>query len=308
MTRPNDVTILRFYRDDDPTPSLKVKDLSGLEDALISLVGEVVLNWGIEYRGGQLEIVGPPRTGCLEIVVAPLLLLPDPGQLQVISSAAGDLARQYIHDNSEVVKTFWELVFGGKGVLDIWQMIGKGKKGVPPTTIDPNEPGAARKEAIIRMSAEAARHPQVSSSVRQLIEAARRCDMDRVTIELSGEPEVDIFSKEMRRRRGIVASRSFQPLPAPNSNERITSHIWIHNKTPFNVLFGNEEKPAVIGQVGDTERLIIWLSKHAIPNDGPAEVRGHYVDPDTVEPLDEDAQFLEDVAGVFVVEGVVKVE
>lgn len=67
MSTPNDVTILRFYKDDNPSPTLSVNTLGPIEYGLTNVACAIPSMYGVTMNGGEIRIAAAPRQGCLEI-------------------------------------------------------------------------------------------------------------------------------------------------------------------------------------------------------------------------------------------------
>lgn len=303
MSTPNDVTILRFYKDDNPSPTLSVNTLGPIEYGLTNVACAIPSMYGVTMNGGEIRIAAAPRQGCLEILIVPQLWGAELADIAKVSSEGADLIRQGVERYGDLTMFLWTLTFGGCGLLDLWnRATRKGDLSGPAPA-----PSTEEQHIIYKLSSGAIRKDTVISGLRQLTDVARATGMDKVTIEVTDGPELELYANTIRQRRGLIASRSRQTPPAVDSAPQ-TTQITRNEEPLMDVIVGSDRLKAFAGGEGGARRMIVWKSKHDIPAWKTVEVRGIYIDPLTIEPLEEVPEELENLDGAFLVQGVIILE
>ena len=127
---PNDVLYLRFYGEDENPPPLRPITLSSCTGALENVIkSPFPANQG-PLRKSVLNIVASPRHGCLEIVLQLDLGIAINSASWKLFGESSDDARALLNDVRDWAEFLLLLVFGGRGLLDLYvhgQQSPKGK-------------------------------------------------------------------------------------------------------------------------------------------------------------------------------------
>lgn len=307
MTTPNDVIWLRFYRDDREAPPVDVDAFYNLIRAMQAVAMSVAQHYGMEIRGVNFSIAARPRAACLEIPVV-LGVLNDPG-VAVILETLGHMgvdAFRAFEEHVDTVSLIATLVFGGNCVVDLWTKRGQKKDIVAPP----------EKQVLVSMSSEALKSEQIIQGAIQIVQAAAACKMDRVELEVRDDAVVVLYSSDGRTRPGLIGSRPQNPLDdaykgTPDAQGRSRLHYRLNELQPFKVAWEGVQYPAYVVYANQPNRaiLLVWAAKTAQPVAWEAgEVRGEFIDPAALVPVDPAPDEAEMIDGAFVVRGVVRVE
>lgn len=300
MAQLNDFTILRFYKDDNPSPSVPLARLAEMEQPIVDLARTVMESFGIQSVRGSIDVVASPQQGCLEIYIAPAFALPSLDVIASISGEAAQLILKGIKDYGEPTKFIWEFIFGPCSVVGLWTLM-KQKEGEL-------KPASPTQEVIYKLSQTAVENPSVVQSLRQLSAAAQASGADKVTIEISGGPELTLWDAASRRRRGLIASRA-QERAAVTFDPPRFARLARQDQPVFEVDLGGKKMKSFICTIDGKMALALWQSNKPVPGWGEFDVKGNFIDPDQVDPdgrlVDEQ---LEAVSGVFLVSGLVSAD
>jgi len=293
---------LRFYSDATLSPLIPIDLLAVVSREIMNLISNLS-HWEIlDLKAkGRLMLAAPPRQGCLEILVVPEITS---AGFAVPMGAASDLTQlvyEGIKENIEVAAFLWTLAFGGRGVVEAWNR----KTSKVPQAIETPTPDR-RSEIELILSHKAVTSQAVVESLRRLIDAASATGADRVTIQIPDNPEIDIYSKTSRRRRGLIAQHAKLGVPT-------AQHLQIHalhreNSPEIEVVLGSTRHLGFTAQLDHKRVFIVWMSKKTPPLYGDVEVRGFFLEPSLLDPLSEVTPDMEEVEAAFAVEGVVTVE
>ena len=306
MTSPNDVTILRFYLDDNPNPRLSTQALQSLASNLLGVTEWTARAIGIEIADGVVSIVAPPRRGCLEILIQPDFALRTVDAANVLVQSlgfvAGETARA-IDRHAGVLTLLWTVTFGGNGVYDLWINRGRAPRPTPSAPVE-----AEDAQVRLTLSQRAAESQEVTRNLMQLMEAARSTGMNRVTIEVTDSPEVDLYHADMRRRRGLIGAVGRKRASHSIAPENVVSlSFWHHDAPQYRFNYHGKIIPGYSVTINpDDNTLVLWPLKDPPPQ-GQVEVRGWYIDPDDLEPLDDVNDHLEHMPHFFLVKGRVQI-
>lgn len=296
----NDITYLRFYRGQEASPSLSTSDLETVSIAMLQLLREVAVALGSgEISDARLNLIAPPRTGCLELLTQPSFTTTlDLEVLAVTMGSTLDAFLKGIADNADVLSLLWLLTFGERCVLDLWS---KKEKHAEPK---------AGSEFLLKLSERALGNQRVVAAASSLMETARLTGMDKITVQVRDDAPVIVYADGNRRRRGIMGyRRQGQTFPSRDTGDRYGLSVQPSGDAAIPVSFEGLPCTAIPAIVDEHVLiLLVWTLGRRINAVGQTEVRGKWIPFEAIEPLDDVPELFELAAGAFLVTGVVTVE
>lgn len=302
MGAPNDVLFLRFYGADDAPPPLRPTTLATCTGLLENVIKSPFPQTQGPLRRSVLNIVASPRHGCLEVLLQlDLSISIGVSAFRIFGDQSPD-AQKLLVETREWSEFLLLLVFGGRGLLDLYIHGQQSPKGAPPDE--------ELQTLAVSLAPDLIKQAQVLKAVRDLCEFGKKSGFTRIEVQLRDQPRLAIHddSPEPRSQIGrtyLAQHPQFFAIPPG----QITIHTSAHSTTPIGVRVDDRELKAIVADyiAPDSKKrtmiLAAWGSKRPLPKSGQRiDVIGRPIDVSAVDVTRPVADLHEKAGAVFLVE------